>query len=168
MLFTVGIMIIIRFIALKYKMLNRIQIFQTVYSIIFLKTMTDSMIMIKYQKEFFLSSLSLTILTLLGAFASNKISYLRIIVLVSTVLFSSEEFNKVQLLLCFIMLTVKPDSILIEVLNFTQIFFLNSKCGQQPDDDSKTLLVIQLAKISIAIVQILTTMLWTCFKEKIN
>lgn len=51
MLLTVGIMIIIRLFAIKFKGLNRFQIFQTVYAIIFLKTLTDSMIMIKYEKE---------------------------------------------------------------------------------------------------------------------
>ena len=93
MLVTAGIMIIIRLFAIKFKGLNRIQIFQTVYAIIFLKTLTDSMIMIKYEKEFWLSSISLVIMALFGIFASNKISYVRIIVLVSTVIFSSEEFN---------------------------------------------------------------------------
>lgn len=87
-------MIIVRLVAIKFGILKKIQMFQMVYAVVFLKIVTDSMVMMDSGEEV-ASSITLTLIVLLGFLAQNKIGYLRVIVLIVTVLFSSEEFNKV-------------------------------------------------------------------------
>ncbi len=89
-----GIMLVVRLLAIKFEILKRISVHQTAYAIVFLKTVTDSMIMMDSGEEV-LSSITLALIALLEILAKNKLAYLRITVLIATVIFSSVEFNKV-------------------------------------------------------------------------
>ena len=77
---TVAVVGILKVLAIRWKILKRLQIFETIYGIIFLKTVTDSLILI--DKDIILSSITLAGMAVSAAFIQNKFVYLRTFIVI--------------------------------------------------------------------------------------